>query len=267
MNVQYYMAKGSENIKLYAFDLDGTLLNSNKKISLDMLNMLGKIKEDNNILVFATARPPRDTLKLIPKEFHNEYIICYNGGFIKKGKQIIKSNVIDKDQIENIINLLIENNLNNICLEIEDKLYSNFKVEDYFGNTAYQIVDFKSMDKSKVSKIIVCDNNISNKIINKLPKSCVGIITDDKSLLQIMESNVSKWNSISYIMDNLDISKEDVISFGNDNNDIDMIKNSGIGVAMANSTEQLKNIADFITESNDKDGVLKYIRRNYEANR
>jgi len=90
VNVQYYMAKGSENIKLYAFDLDGTLLNSNKKISLDMLNMLGKIKEDNNILVFATARPPRDTLKLIPKEFHNEYIICYNGGFIKKESKLLR---------------------------------------------------------------------------------------------------------------------------------------------------------------------------------
>ena len=74
-----------------------------------------------------------------------------------------------------------------------------------------------------------------------------------------MSSEASKWTAISNLANKMNIKTENIIAFGDDTNDIEMIKNAGIGVAMGNADEQLKNIADFITDTNQNDGVAKFL--------
>ena len=74
---------------------------------------------------------------------------------------------------------------------------------------------------------------------------------------EVSSKNVDKWYAIEEIMKKENIAKEEVISFGDNNNDILMIKNAGLGVAMGHSNEQVKKVAKFVTQTNDEDGVAK----------
>ena len=68
---------------------------------------------------------------------------------------------------------------------------------------------------------------------------------------------MDKWYAIEEIMKKENIKREEVISFGDNNNDILMIKNAGLGIAMGHSNEQVKEVAKFVTKTNDEDGVAK----------
>lgn len=74
---------------------------------------------------------------------------------------------------------------------------------------------------------------------------------------EVSSKNVDKWYAIEEIMKKENIAKEEVISFGDNNNDILMIKNAGLGIAMGHSNEQVKKVAKFVTQTNDEDGVAK----------
>ena len=74
---------------------------------------------------------------------------------------------------------------------------------------------------------------------------------------EVSSKNVDKWCAIEEVMKLENIQQTEVMSFGDNNNDINMIKNAGMGIAMGHSNEQVKKVADFITETNDEDGVAK----------
>ena len=76
-----------------------------------------------------------------------------------------------------------------------------------------------------------------------------------------MNSEVSKWNTIKSLTEKLGIDTKNIIAFGDDYNDIDMIKNAGIGIAMGNAEENVKKVANFVTDTNMNDGVAKYIKQ------
>ena len=77
-----------------------------------------------------------------------------------------------------------------------------------------------------------------------------------------MDQEVSKWNSIQSIIKTWNIKDEDIIAFGDDYNDLEMIKHAGIGVAMGNAERVVKDTADFITDTNMNEGISKYLKEN-----
>lgn len=247
--------------KIIISDLDGTLLRSNKTLSDHSVEFLKKCKRAGNELVYATGRPPRDTYKHIPHELKNDIVICYNGAIVIKGNDVLYKKEILKKTVLEIIDVSKRYSMNNICLEINDNLYSNFDVADYFGKIPCEILDLKELDFEAVFKVIICNNqSINPELLEHLPKECRGIITDNGTLCQIMHSEVSKWNSIKYVLDHLNYDSSDVIAFGDDYNDLEMIENCGTGVAMANAVHELKSVANFVTKSNDEDGVVSFLQ-------
>ena len=92
-----------------------------------------------------------------------------------------------------------------------------------------------------------------------MPDECKAVITDDGTLCQIMHAEVSKWNSIQYVLQHLNRDVSEVIAFGDDYNDMEMIEKCGVGVAMSNAVEELKAVAKFIAKSNDEDGVATFL--------
>ena len=249
--------------KLIAIDLDGTLLRNDKTVSEHTLQTLIECEEKDNIIIYATARPPRDIVRYIPSILMNKPIICYNGACITKMGKIIYGKEILRENVIKILDIAKKLNQQQICIEINDELYSNFDVSEYFGNVPYKQVDLYNLNFKSSYKIIICSKNkISNEILDSLPKECKGVITDKGTLCQIMSSEVSKWNAIKHLLEVNNISEANVISFGNDYNDIDMIKNSGVGVAMENAIDELKLVSKHITCSNNDDGVAKFLGNN-----
>ena len=249
--------------KIVVLDLDGTLLRKDKTVSQYTIDILLKFKEKNNKILFATARPPRDAYKYVPEILRDNPIICYNGACIIDGKEILYKKQITKEDTLKIMKIAQKYGYNQISIEIDDTLYSNFDTSDFFGNAPNKIVDLETMEFEKAYKVIICCKSpISIEVIDSLPTSCKGVITDSGTLCQIMNSESSKWMSIKSLTEEIDIKTENIIAFGDDYNDIDMIKNAGIGVAMGNAEQNIKQISDFVTDTNTNDGVAKYIEKN-----
>ena len=120
--------------KIIVLDLDGTLLKKDKTVSQHTIETLLKFREKNNKILFATARPPRDAYKYVPEALRNNPIICYNGACIFDGKEITyKKQILKKDTVQ-IMQIAKEMGYNQISIEIDDTLYSNFDTSEFFGN-------------------------------------------------------------------------------------------------------------------------------------
>ena len=249
--------------QLVVLDLDGTLLRNDKTVSDETVESLIEFKNRNNKILFATARPPRDAYKYVPQKLRDNPIICYNGACMINRKEILFKKEMLKDTVYKIIETSQKSGYRQICFEINDKLYSNFDTSDFFGKAPTEIVDLTKLDMKTVYKVIICNKTpISHDFLTILPDTCKGIITDNGKLCQIMDQEVSKWNSIQSIIKTWKIKDEDIIAFGDDYNDLDMIKHAAIGVAMGNAEKVVKDAADFITDTNMNEGISKYLKKN-----
>ena len=144
--------------KIVILDLDGTLLRDDKKVSEDTINTLLEFKKQNNKIIFATARPPRDAYKYVPKELRDNIIICYNGAcIIDSKKKVLYSKEINRKDALTILKIAREYGYNNLCFEINDTLFSTFETYDFFGDAPNQIVDIEEMDFKSVYKVIMCN--------------------------------------------------------------------------------------------------------------
>ena len=249
--------------KIVVLDLDGTLLKKDKSVSQYSINTLLKFKENGNKILFATARPPRDSYKYVPIELRDNPIICYNGACILQNDTLIYKKQLSKNVSLEIMKKARSFGYNQISIEIDDALYSNFDTSTFFKGAKNKIVTLENINFDKAYKVLICsDIPISQDLLRELPNSCKGTITDNGRLCQIVNSEASKWNSVKSLSDKLNIDTKNIIAFGNDYNDLDMIKNAGIGVAMQNAGDDIKQAADFVTDSNNDDGVAKYIEKN-----
>ena len=158
------------------------------------------------------------------------------------------------------------------------KKSSNKKTEINIVDDVYKYV--KDLNTNKFLKMTICDENkivfasILRKIkniqdidvleVSHMSKKKIKMGTKEISVgyfyTEISSKNVDKWYAIEEIMKKEKINKDEVISFGDNNNDILMIKNAGLGIAMGHSNEQVKKVAKFVTKTNDEDGVAEALK-------
>jgi Cof subfamily protein (haloacid dehalogenase superfamily) len=250
----------NNKIKMIVMDLDGTLLDNDKNISNYSINVLNKCKSLGIKIVFATARPIRAT-RVYYKYFEPEIIICHNGAEILIHNESVFQNGILPEIYDEIIN-----NLNklfheyNIGIEIDDNLYSNFDPNIYWKGIEYKNITDKP---NKIAdKILIGPNDINDlvKIETIIPKDLYFEIDRD-SLGLIMNKSATKLNGIKYLQKHFKLKEENIITFGDDINDLGMIKYYN-GVIVENAIDQLKENCKNICESNNNNGVAKWIEKN-----
>ena len=248
------------NVKMIVSDLDGTLLRSDKTVSEHTINVLNACKALGHQVVFATARPPRDAYKFLPDVFKDEVVSCYNGALVLNGYEVLYHKGISKASVLAIVELAEVHRLGNIYVEIEDMLFTNSTCKSHL-EWACETVDFKTLEFEEALKVIIhLEAAIDASFLLKLPSECHAILTDQNSLCQIMHKDVSKFNSIKYASEFLDLEDKEIIAFGDDYNDVEILRNSDIGVAMENATDAVKSVANFITLSNDDEGVASFLK-------
>lgn len=251
--------------KLIVLDLDGTTLRKDKTVSEYTVNTLLKARDEGNTILFATARPPRDAYKYVPEHLRDNPIICYNGAAIVSSKDlnVIYRKAIPKQDVLKLIGIIESHGYKNITIEVNDNMYSNFDTTPFFGNSKNEIRDLRTMEYENADKVLICSERpIDEEILKEFPNTVKGMLTDSKILCQIINSNASKWTAITNLATKLNIENKDIIAFGDDVNDFDMIENAGMSIAMGNAEEEIKNIADFITDTNENDGVAKFLEEN-----
>ena len=282
--------------KLIAIDLDGTLLNSYGELTQNTKNTLRKIINNNIEIVLASGRTV-DSIKNIAKDIGKiRYIIAGNGAIVHNinSQENIYEKYIEKNKALEIMKICEDNSITyNVYTDktiIASALKYNIlyyykenlkKEED--KKTSIKIVEniyeyIKNINKDeKIVKISVCDKNkeIFKSIMRKLNEITDVEILDISHMAkkkikagteeiqieyyytEISEKNVDKWNALSFLLEKSNIQKENIIAIGDNINDKKMIEEAGLGIAMKGSTPEITNIADYITDTNNEDGVAK----------
>jgi len=244
------------NIKAIILDLDGTLLDDNKKISDKTIEFLKQIKEDIKIIPasarqFCTIKPYLEKLDLLDD---NNYTICFNGSLIVNNKEKeLFSSYIDKNVVVKIDDFILDNNIDWTYYLYDSRL---------LRNDISNIDEF--VNKNKIYKIVgISTHEVIDKIRNNLPKCILDnleITSSELNRIEFVNKGMTKVKAIELLLNKLDIDKENVVAIGDGDNDIDMIKYVGCGIAMLNSPEIVKENADIVTKrSNNEDGVYYVI--------
>ncbi len=248
---------------LFVFDLDGTLLNSKKEISESNKNAIQKLYLAGHTIVIATARPPRSIDYKIQKIGVPTENIYYNGAIVKCVDGSSFSNSIDKNIFKNIFLDIKENDQAAvISIEENDRWFSClcFDFKSFFSVSEYpEIISEIALLQKNPNKILVNSYSKSDYLKEKYNTTCNILETDSKTLIQIMDKTASKEKAISEIVKKYKMSSNDIYCFGDDYNDIEMFKYCKNSVAMGNAISELKSIAMFITDTNDNDGVAKFL--------
>ncbi|ELV04578.1 Cof-type HAD-IIB family hydrolase, partial [Brachyspira hampsonii] len=199
---------------------------------------------------------------------NNNYSIVMNGSnIIDFNGNILYRKRLDENISKCIIKLAEKYN---VCLHFFDDLKYIVSKEDFPIKSYVQIektreitVGIENIEDYRFDKIIIFGNR---EILNKLKMDIesnfdVNSCFSGETLLEIICKDVSKGNALKWICNKKGIDIKDTIAFGDNLNDIEMIECAGIGVAMGNAEETVKQKADYITLSNDEDGVGKFLSR------
>lgn len=263
------------NIKMIALDLDRTLLRTDKTVSDYTLKILDECKKRGIIVAIASARPRR-AARVISKIVNCDNVVCLNGAMITINEEIIGTNKIDSKIAHNLILKIIERfPSSKVSAEINDYIHANFDLNELFTDPSNVIrTDFKEVfdksietdfvgDFSDVDKIIFSVENEDeiDEIKSMLPEGLYTSIANGY-LLQIMSDKATKLRGVETLAQHYNISISEVAAFGDDYDDIGMIKECGYGIAVANAIDDVLNLADYITESSNEDGVAKWIEKN-----
>lgn len=253
--------------KLISVDLDGTLLNSNKKVSKLNKEVLNEFKNLGYIIVCNTGRNYCSTKDVCEYSLF-DYVILNNGSYLY---DVNKNNgeylaTIDKNLFQSIFDDLKEY-IDSISYVSVNKYFVYNNKNNYIPKFVKDINSVNDIDEdiSRITTIIKNDVDIfklQKFISNKYKNLYCYIMKDsfDKNKwIEINPKNIDKYMGLKILGDKLNINTNEMICFGDGLNDVEMIKNVGVGIAVANALECVKNNAKYITLSNDEDGVAKFL--------
>ena len=284
--------------KLVAIDLDGTMLNSYGIVTENTKKIIKKAIENGIEVIIASGRPI-DSVKAIAKEIGSEnYFIAGNGALVydMKKNQVIYEKYMSKQKVLEIIKICEENSISYNVYTEKSILATNLKYNVLYYhkenlkkeenkrtiiNIVTDMYKYIQDTDEKFLKITICDDSkaIFNSIIRKLRnigeievldvshisrkviKQGTEDITIEYYYTEISLKDVDKWNAIEYLIDKLGIKKEEVMTIGDNINDKKMIQNAGIGIVMEGSTPTVIKEADYVTNSNNEEGVAKAIEK------
>lgn len=261
--------------KLLVLDMDGTLLKKDKTISCENLEAIKAAKLKNIKIALATGRPIKgiqkylQQLNLLTK---NDYAVTFNGAIIQNTKthKIVEQNLMTLDDVKYLYNLSKKLNVimhvwaPNTC--ITDKLTPCARLESCLNDVD---IELKSPDKiddsTPIAKVMfIEEESYLLEAMKKLPDEVYEKYTVFRSspfFLEFLNKKANKGYGVQVLSKSLHIKRDEIICIGNASNDIHMIKYAGLGVAMGNGFSDVKEAADYITKSNQENGVAHVINK------
>mgnify|MGYP001624022981 FL=1 len=285
--------------KIVAVDLDGTMLNSYGIVTENTKDEIKKVIENGTDVIIASGRPV-DSIKTIAQEIGSKnYFIAGNGSIIYdiQNQEIIYEKFLSKEKVLEIIKICEENSISyNVYTENTiiakslkyNVLYyhkENLKREEgkrthitIVNNVAEYI---QRMENPKFLKFTICDESkvVFQSIMKKLKKvsniEVLEVLHMSRKIIrqgteeipieyyytEITLKDVDKWNALTYLMEKLNVDRSETIAIGDNINDKKMIENAGVGIVMKGSTPIVTEIADYITDGNNEEGVAKALEK------
>jgi len=251
------------NIKMIVTDLDSTLLKTDKTISAYTANILDRCRDKGIKLVFATARPRRTVMQFLG-DTAADAMILQNGAIIYAGNEVIGRYGIGQNVRDKLLRALNQDfPSTTLSVEIDDLNYANFDMKEIWPYDEGVISDFTDLPNVSADKIIIGLSSRADitRFAAYLPDDLYIQICEGELGL-IMHKNATKWAAIQDVSAHFGIPATQAVAFGDDYNDITMLQGCGIGVAVANALDEVKAAANYICDTNDNDGVAKWLEAN-----
>ncbi len=261
--------------QVLVLDLDGTLTNSEKKITEPTKQALLEIQAEGKTIVLASGRPINGVAPLakeLQMDCFGGYMLSFNGARITRCStgEIIYNRTIPTEIIRPVWDYVRTVPGLDIISYNDTQILSGIKVNRYVeiesGINSMEIVpvdDFPSALDFPVNKLLVTgDAEILETIMDPLQNQYHGLLNIYRSepyFLEIMPRNIDKAQSLQKLLNSIGLTADTMICCGDGYNDLSMIEYAGLGVAMENAQPIIKESADFITRSNDEDGILHVI--------
>ena len=264
------------NYKLIVLDLDGTLTNSKKEITSRNREVLIRAQEEGVKLVLASGRPTYGIVPLANELRMNEfggYILSYNGGEIIdwKNRRMMYANVLPNEVVPLLHASSKKHQLTLLSYD-EEVIVTEHPDDIYVQKEAFlnkmgvrQVADFlkeihlplaKCLIVGEPDKLIIVESELSAELQGR-----INVFRSEPYFLELVPKGIDKAMSLDVLIKELGYSREELIAIGDGYNDLSMIQFAGMGIAMANAQEPVKKAANFVTLSNEEDGVAVAIEQ------
>ena len=264
------------NKKLIAIDLDGTTLNQDSMITSKTKETLKKAINAGHHVSIATGRPFRMSHQFYQQLELTTPMVNFNGALVHIPNQHWdgeRETLINREIAFEILSQKKQLNLDFIAAENRDTFFIDSF--DFFDEKIFvssrpgekNLLSPKNLTTNPTSLLVRTDKRFAEAVSAELTRqfgSYVDVRTwgGPTAILEIVSKGIQKAKGVQEIANYLSIDQQDVIAFGDEHNDLELLDYAGWGVAMANGTDQLKGIANDVTPlSNQEDGLAVYLEK------
>lgn len=260
-----------EKIKVVISDLDGTLLNSEHRISSYTKSIFKELHDQNYLIIVATGRHHLDAMAIIEELGFPVYLVTSNGARIHSPtKELLFAFNLKSEAVQSVLSLEIDPEITTVLFkeEVWQTSKTNKKLNSFQKEMTYppEVVDFDTLEDFSAIKIFFTHDDHEKLVALK-----ERILVDHSEefshafslpiCLEFMDKSVDKSVAIAKILEKENFSFQEAIAFGDGFNDENMLKATGKGLIMGNAPENLKDKLSHleVIASNDNDGVAKYL--------
>lgn len=243
--------KQKQDIRLIALDMDGTLLNNDEEISKENKQAIAKAVEMGIHIVLSTGRSYHTVYEYVKDLQLNSFLITVNGGEIwdSSGNLLVR-NLLEAEQI----NMMWE------LKKLHNTKFWAMTVDEIYRDELPKDITFSENEWLKFG-FDVEDDETRKTIMQKLTENKLQVTNSSPTNLEVNPYGISKAWALEEVCARIEITMENVIAMGDSLNDVAMIASAGVGIAMGNAQEAVKEAADWVTETNEENGVAKAIQR------
>ncbi|WP_448377053.1 Cof-type HAD-IIB family hydrolase [Fervidobacterium sp.] len=257
----------NDNRRTFVFDLDGTVLNSKNEFPKETKDIVLNILEKGDNVVFATGRMHISAKKLLNSVFNEDKfpIISYNGAVIYvPGNGFIFEKTLDFETTFKVIDFLRSEQIH-VQTYVDDKLYSEkdneeIKLYSKHADVPYYVVgDLKLLPNPPIKILAIGEREKLDSLIAPL-QNIVGnkasVFKSFSIFLDIVPAGANKGIALKFLANYMNFELQNTVVFGDNENDIYMFNVAGTKIAVENAVEKLKEVADFVSKSNEENGVF-----------
>lgn len=264
------------NYEIIVLDLDGTLTNRYKIITPKTKKALMELLKMGKQIVLASGRPTYGVMPLareLQLDVYGGYILSFNGGVImncKTGETVFRRS-LPPESNKTIITLAEDHGVNILTYEGEmiitpDAACPYAAKESAINKLALrEIENMKAYTTFQVPKFVMLDDGDYLSMIEGRVKAALGknfsVYRSEPYFLEILPKGIDKAQSLERLLSRIGLAKEQMIACGDGYNDLSMIEYAGLGVAMENGVLPTKKAADYITLSNNDDGIAHVVEK------